>query len=346
MEIGLGLDTTLGLSFDEERQIAREAAELGYTSMWTPEGAGYDSFQLCAMRWSASRDAIPGGLTTGIGVCPIAHRTPVAFAMSAGTLSALTEGRFVLGIGSGGIYRADTRRMLGLPLRSTLGVMRDYLTTVRGLLSGETVEYQGESISLAGMKLGIRPPETPVYLGALGPRMLELGGELADGIVLNWCSPEQIAWSRERVDAGAARAGREVRSVRMAEYIRICVDDDIAAARSAYARSALGYSLGMTVPSERERAFGYRAHFERMGHADELGRLDDLRRDGAGIDALVEAVSDEFLLATGYFGTADGAPEAFARLSRGLDLPIVRIVGAQQGMDAARAVMRACAPSG
>lgn len=345
MEIGIGVDGSLGLSFDEERQIAREAVDLGYTSMWTPEGAGYDSFQLCTMRWAASREIDRAGLITGIGVCPVAYRTPVAFAMSAATVSALTDGRFILGIGSGGIYRPDARRMLGLPARSTLGVMREYLTAITGLLAGEAVEIDGDAVSLHGMQLGISPPPTPVYLGALGPKMLELGGELADGISLNWCTPEQIAWSREHVDAGSAKASKAAGSVKFAEYIRICVDDDAAAARTAYARSALGYALGQSVPTERERAFGYRAHFERMGHRDELAALDDLRRDGASMATLVETVSDDFLLATGYFGTPDGAAEAFTRLSEGLDTSIVRIVGARPGIDAARAVMQACAPS-
>ncbi len=81
-----------------------------------------------------------------------------------------------------------------------------------------------------------------------------------------------------------------------------------------------------------------------MGFADELAALDDLRRDGASMETLVEAVSDDFLLATGYFGPADGAAEAFQRLSAGLDTAIVRIVGSHRGIDAARAVMQACAP--
>ena len=71
MEIGVGLDARLGLSWEEEADLAREAAHLGYTSIWTPEGAGLDSFQLCAHRWAASRSVVPGGVTTGIGVSPV-----------------------------------------------------------------------------------------------------------------------------------------------------------------------------------------------------------------------------------------------------------------------------------
>ena len=92
MEIGVGLDATLSLSFDEQAALCQEAARLGYTSLWTPEGTGQDSFQICAQRWTASRQVVPEGLTTGIGVSPVVYRSPVAFAMSGGTLSQLTGG--------------------------------------------------------------------------------------------------------------------------------------------------------------------------------------------------------------------------------------------------------------
>ena len=123
-----------------------------------------------------------------------------------------------------------------------------------------------------------------MYLGALGPRMLELAGELADGACLNWCSPEQIAWSRERVNAGAAKAGRDPSEIKLAEYIRVCVDDDEDVARRAFAKATMNYALGASVPTERERQLGYRAHFERMGFTDELAGLDDMRRKGASAD--------------------------------------------------------------
>ena len=137
------------------------------------------------------------------------------------------------------------------------------------LVAGEEINYRGEVVTLRGTRLGISPaPHTPVYLGSLGPEMLRLAGELSDGVNLNWCTPEQIAWSRERIAEGAARASRAPAEVRVAEYIRICVDDDEVVARRAFARSVMRYALGDRVPTERERALGYRAHFERMGFAD------------------------------------------------------------------------------
>jgi alkanesulfonate monooxygenase SsuD/methylene tetrahydromethanopterin reductase-like flavin-dependent oxidoreductase (luciferase family) len=131
MEIGIGLDWSLNLTWNQQAELSREAARLGYTSIWTPESTGTDSFQLCAQRWAASRDVTPGGLDTGIAVSPVMYRSPVAFAMSGGTLSQMTGGRFYMGIGTGGVYRPKTRRTMGMPRVSALAMMRDYLITVR-----------------------------------------------------------------------------------------------------------------------------------------------------------------------------------------------------------------------
>ena len=345
MEIGVGLDASLNLSLDQQAEFSKEAARLGYTNIWTPEGTGQDSFQLCAQRWAASREVVAEGLTTGIAVSPVMYRTPVAFAMSGGTLSELTGGRFIMGIGSGGAYQPGARRTLGLPKLSALSMMRDYLVTLHTLLAGETVDYEGEVVTLRGINLGIDPPpRTPVYLGTLGSEMLRLSGELADGAALNWCTPEQIAWSRERIAEGAARSGRDPASVKVVEYIRVCVDDDVGVARRAFARSVMGYALGARVPTERQRQLGYRAHFERMGFTDALGELDEMRKRGASQDEVAAAFPPDILLTVGYYGKPDGAAQAFRRLADGLDTAIVRVVAARPGVASVRGVMEACKP--
>ena len=345
MDIGVGLDSTLGLSFPDQASVSQEAARLGYDSAWTPETTGHDSFQVCASRWAASREVIPEGLVTGIGVSPVVYRTPVAFAMSAGTLSEITSGRFILGIGSGAVYQPRARQALGLSKVSALGMMRDYLSTIRPLLAGESVTYEGTVVTLRRVKLGIGPlPPTPVYLGALGPEMLRLAGELADGVVLNWCTPEQIAWSRERIKEGAARTGRDPAEVKVAEYIRMCVDDDVAVARRAFARSVMQYALGRRVPTQRERSMGYRAHFERMGFTETLAELDQMRQQGASSDQIADAFPTELLLKVGYYGPASGAAESFQELAEGLDTAVVRVVAARPGEGGVVATMRACRP--
>ncbi|MFH1140894.1 MAG: LLM class flavin-dependent oxidoreductase [Chloroflexota bacterium] len=345
MEIGIGLDATLNLTFEEQAQVSQEAARLGYTSIWTTETTGHDAFQTCAIRWAATRQVVPGGLTTGIAVSPVALRTPMSLAMGGGTVSDRTGGRFILGIGSGGLYREEERRSLGIKA-SVIGLMRDYLTAVRALVAGETVTYEGTALTLRGAHLTIEPPpRTPVHLGALGPQMLRLGGERADGVDLNWCTPEQIAWSRERVAEGAARTGRDPSSVTVAEYIRVCVDDDVELARQAFVRNMLGYALGRHGAGPRERNLGYRAHFERMGFTQSLAQLDDMRNGGAALPQLVNAFPCEMAQRVGYFGQAAGAARAFRSLAQGLDIAIVRVVAARPGVEHVLATLRAGRPS-
>ena len=345
MEIGVGLDATLNLSFTEQAQVSQEAARLGYTSIWTPETTGMDSFQVCAQRWGATREVVEGGLTTGIAVSPVMYRTPVAFAMSGGTMSTLTGGRFIMGIGTGGAYRPKSRQAMGMPKMSALSLMRDYVSTIKTLVAGEQVNYDGEVVTLHGARLAINPaPNTPVYLGALGPEMLRLAGEVADGACLNWCDANQIAWSRERMAEGAARSGRDPGEVKMAEYIRVCVDDDEDTAKMAYARSTMGYALGAQIPTERERQLSYRGHFERMGFTEELLMLDQMRKDGATRDQVAGSFSADLLKQVGYYGAAEGAAKSFKQLSEGLDVAIIRVVAAQPGIESVLNTLRACRP--
>jgi alkanesulfonate monooxygenase SsuD/methylene tetrahydromethanopterin reductase-like flavin-dependent oxidoreductase (luciferase family) len=194
--------------------------------------------------------------------------------------------------------------------------MRDYLTTVRRLVNGDEVIYHGDVVTLQGVKLAMSPPpHTPVYLGALGPEMLLLAGELADGVCLNWCTPEQIAWSRERIAEGARRVDRNPKHCAGCRvYPRLC-GPGTEVARRAFARSTMGYALGQWVPTARERQLGYRAHFERMGYTAALAELDQLRQQGATPDEVADAFPPELLQRVGYYGAPEGAAVAFRRLA-------------------------------
>ena len=336
MEIGVGLDPTLRLSWEEQREMTQEALRLGYSSAWTPSGAtGRDAFHVCA-QWAA---ATGGKLGTGISVVPVAHWTAPQLAATAATVGELSGGTFGLGIGTGGAYVEGAQSAYGLPVYPPIALMRDYLITLRGLLAGERVDHAGSTVTLKGVQLGFRPPPVPVYLGALGPQMLRLAGEASDGACLNWCSPEQIAWSRRRIAEGAKRAGRDAAGVRVIEYIRMCVDEDVDAARRALARSTMGYALARPGAAKEQ---GYRAHFARMGFDEALTDLEARRERGATDDELADAFPADLLLRTSYFGPPSGAAAAFRRLARGLDVAIVRIVAARPGVSAVVGAMRAC----
>ena len=115
MDIGIGIDPTLGVTTDEELEGSKNAAKLNYKSIWTPEGTGYDSFQTCLMRWQVSKEIIDRGIYTGIAVSPVMWRSPVALSMSGGTVSHLSNGKFIMGFGAGSIYRSEVRKKMNLP---------------------------------------------------------------------------------------------------------------------------------------------------------------------------------------------------------------------------------------
>ena len=342
MPIGVGFDPSLALSWDEQREAVREAVRLGYTSAWAPSWpGGQDAFLTCE-RWSSgTRDLVEGGIETGILVVPAPLWTPMTLATIAATASDQSGGRFVLGIGTGGTIHPTFRRTYGLAEVPSIEQMRDQLVALRGLLAGETVTREATLI-LRGARLAFRPPRVPLYLGALGPRMLRLAGEAADGTALNWCGPDEVAWSRRRIVEGARAAGRDPAAVRVVEYVRVAVDDDVDLARRALARSALPYVLAR---EGEVRNVGYRRHFERMGFEEALKELAERRDRGASTDELAEHVPAALLSRVGYFGPAAGAAEAFRRLSHGLDLPILRVVAVGRGLAPVLATIRALAPS-
>jgi alkanesulfonate monooxygenase SsuD/methylene tetrahydromethanopterin reductase-like flavin-dependent oxidoreductase (luciferase family) len=342
MLIGVGLDARLGLPFDQLRAAAREAGQLGFESLWTPAGGVPDSFHVCAA-WSQDTS-----LRTGISVVPAVRMwTPLGLAAQAATLAQLSSGRFVLGIGTGG-YGQDFWATVGVPDRP-IAVMREYVTQTRALLAGENVTAdpaavgggtpgwpRSASLGVAGL------PPAPVYLAALGPQMLRLAGEVADGTLLNWATPERIAVSRKRVDEGSVRAGREPGSVPLTMYVRVCIDDDADAARQAFGEQVLGYALGRRgVPQNA----GYRGLFAQMGFEAELTELESRRDQGTALPDLVAAAPDEMLHAVGYYGSAAGAPAVFARLSAGLDEAIVRVITARPGLEPVSEAMAALTPA-
>ena len=243
------------------------------------------------------------GLVAGISVVPLDSWEPDGLARVTNETAARAPG-FILGVGSGQAGKG------------ALDLVR------RGVA-----------------ELRRRAPGVPIYVGALGPRMLELAGELADGAALNWCSVERVRWSRERVAQGARRAGRDAGAIRLIEYIRVCVDDDAEEARRALGAAMLGYALaGPRRPKDR----GYRLHFTAMGFDPLLTKLEARRERGEPLEELAAAVPPELLRTVGAFGSAAQAAAAFGSLSAGLDLPIARVVASRDPRVAAAAVIDAC----
>lgn len=338
MELNVGMDS-LGLPYDSAAEITAAAARLGYARIWV--GSVADPFQTCALRWSQTRAVVAGGVGTAIGVIPVGMRSPADLVQSAGALSQLTGGRFALGIGAGTVYEPAYRRAWGIEEQSALTLVRAYLQSMRAFQSGESVTYREAGLRYDGARLPAEPNRTPLYVGAAGPRMITLGGELADGVYLSWCTPEAVSRARASIADGAARAGRDPAQVTLAASARVCVDDDEDTARRALAAALLPYVAGWG-SGARPRAF--RAGFERMGFHAEMAEIDRLTDSGAGREEIIDAFPERMLRGLGYFGPTAGAAEAVRRQVAGADTAVVRVVPARPGADAILAVLEACRP--
>jgi 5,10-methylenetetrahydromethanopterin reductase len=195
-------------------EVLEAAEETGYEAVFVPEIAGREAFStLAGFATATSRVAL------GTGVVTMSSRSPLTTAMAAATVHDLSGARVILGIGTG-----DPQALPRMPAGGVLEVTRRYAEVVKRALSGAPVEAEplfgvrGFRLALAS---GAAPP--PVWLGALGDRMIRLAGEVADGVLLNWCTPERVARARRLIKQGAERAGRDPAGTTVAVYVRACL---------------------------------------------------------------------------------------------------------------------------
>lgn len=312
MDIGIGISEDLPLSTQSE--LAARVEDAGFSSLWTNEARGRDALLVC-QAWGARTDT----LRPGVGVLPLWTRSPAQIAMAVATLQDATDGRFILGLGVS--HPATMDNWHGAAYRRPLTAARETIGILRTLLAGETTEHEGEVFTSRGFQLQMdpMPPQGPIYLAAMGPEMLELAGRLADGVLLNWSSPEEVGRAAAAVRGAAARAegGRPQTEVDVAAYVRVAVSEDQRAARTALAGEISRYCA---LPA-------YAEHFTRQGFGDEVDSIKSAYRDG-GAEAAVEAVPERMLLKLGWYGTPQDVPTStFGRYAAaGLKHLVARVV--------------------
>src|SRR4029453_10015086 len=185
--IGIVLAPFAALPAAEFIAVAREAEARGYYMAWTGEASGYDAITLMTKIATHTER-----LHVGSAVVPVQTRTPVVLGQSAATLNHLAPGRVVLGIGLSSKVIVD--HLHGLTFAPSLQQIREAVQVIRMVASGERVNFEGKFYRVKNFPRPAPPPARPVrvVLAALGPEMLELAGEIADGVVLNWIPPEAV----------------------------------------------------------------------------------------------------------------------------------------------------------
>ena len=232
-----------------ELQIAQYAEEKGFSEIWQADTrlARDCIVMMSALLTHTSRIKI------GSGVLPIYTRNPAIIAASWSTmweLAGLTpdgESRVMLGLGA---WWEPIASRVGADRRSPLKAMRENIEAIRALFSMEEISYEGEFVQLDHVKLDVaygstEPRNIPIYIGATGPKMLQLSGEICDGPVLNYVvSTEYIKDAVGQVEIGAQRSGRELSAIDRPELLACSLSDDDPEAAIMMGKSLVAYYLG------------------------------------------------------------------------------------------------------
>jgi F420-dependent oxidoreductase-like protein len=252
----------------------QEAERLGYDSVWTAEAYGSDAATILA--FIAARTS---RIRLGSAIFQMPARTPAMTAMTAATIDQLSGGRMLLGIGSSGPQVAEGWH--GQRFARQLQRTREYVAIVRKALARERLEFQGETIELPlpdgpgkPLKLMIAPVQErlPIYLAAIGPKNTALAGEVADGWLPTFFSPEHVADVRELLQEGATRSGRSLEGFDIAPVVNAYVSDDLERSRDLMRPGLALYIGGM---GSREQNF-YNRLVQRYGFEAEAREIQDL----------------------------------------------------------------------
>src|ERR687895_1898023 len=264
----------LGLSADDQLALVQEAERLGYDSVWTAEAYGSDAATI--LGWLAGATS---RIRLGSAIFQMPGRSAAMTAMTAATLDNLSEGRMILGIGSSGPQVAEGWHGQRFP--GQLARTREYVTILRKALARERLEFEGDTYTPPppdgpgkALKLMIAPVQDriPVYIAAIGPKNTQLVGEIADGWLPLFFSPEHVAEARNLLEEGASRASRSLENFDIAPTVQVSIDDDVDRARNSMRPFIALYVGGM---GSRERNF-YNVLVQRYGFEDAAREIQDL----------------------------------------------------------------------
>jgi len=297
MQIGIGAQVT----GQRDADYVRDAERLGATSVWVAEAWGQDA--LTPLAYLAARTE---RIALGSAIAQLGARTPAMLAMSAMSLQLLSGGRFRLGIGTSGPQVMEGWH--GVRFAAPLALTRETIEIVRAVAAGQRLQHEGRVYQLPlpdGQGRAIRsilpPTPVPVYVAALGPRNLELTGELADGWIGNTFIPEHADVFLEALRAGAERAGRTLSELDLVIPVAVEITADEDAAQEAGRRHARGYAFTIGAMGSRQQNF-YNAAFTRQGYGEDVSAVQELWLAGRREEA-ADRVPVELGLRTNLVGT-------------------------------------------
>lgn len=328
---GVRFENDPTLTPQDYQELGVLAEGLGYETVWVPEGGGRDSLTaLATVAMKTER------VRLGTGILPIFARTATNTAMGAAGMAAVSGDRFILGLGVG--HRPSVEGRDGVPFRMPMARLRETIRIVRGLLDGDAVTTNGRHFNVDGVSLGAATPRerVPIYIAALGPQMLEMAGEMADGVLMNWTAESFIPQAIEHIERGARMAGRDISEIDIAGYVRVAPGGDEDAVRASLQTQVARYASNLF----------YRNFFVETGFGDEMAEAADALAAG-DLGRASEAITREMQDQVAVVGSPEECRAALERRRAvGLQLPVVAPFAIGDNMESHRHTIKALAPGG
>ena len=299
-DIGITFGSLGVLGARKVPEIARQAQEMGFNSFWTVEATGTDAFTLLG----AAAVAAPK-LNLGTGIIPMQLRSPTLAAMSAASLQAINPNANIylgVGVSAPGILKQHGLNGTNKPIR----MMREYVALLRECFSGESVTFDGEYFSTKKFRLGLRLEEKKpkIIMAALNPQMLKLGGEIADGVLLNYLPVSHVEYSIKKV--------REGGDAKIFAYVHASVSD-FEKARASARKDLFNYAM----------ADGYARMFTEAGFGDEVAQLRE-RQKRKDREGALSAISDRMIQEIDFVGNHSQVNNFFkSYIEAGVEHPIL-----------------------
>jgi F420-dependent oxidoreductase-like protein len=314
----------------ETAELVLQAERLGVDSVWVPEFWAGDA--LTPLAFLAAKTST---IRLASGIVQLGSRTPALLAMSALSMQLLSNGRFILGIGSSGPQVMEGWH--GVSFNRPLQRTRETIEIVRAVTAGERLKYDGDIYQLplrGGEGRPIRSPmppqHVPIYVASLGPENLRLTGELADGWIGNSFFPESAEVFLEPLGRGAVASGRALEDLDLTVAVSVEFTDDVEAAGR---RHAAGYAFTFGAMGSAAANF-YNNAFERQGYGDDVREVQRLWLAGEK-EAARRRVPIAIGLGTNLIGTDEIIKDRL-RLYRDTGITTLRIglqPTAQNGID-------------
>ena len=281
MKIAVNVTSDASGDWESAVSFALEAERLGAESIWSGESWGFDA--ITPLAYLSARTTRMG---LGTGIVQLGSRSPANLAMTAMSVQSLSDGRFRLGLGTSGPQVIEGWH--GVPFSRPIQRTREIVEIVRMVTSGERVAYDGEIYQLPlpdgegrSIRSSAEPVHVPIYVAALGPRNLELTGELADGWVGGSFIPETAEVFLKHLRIGAERAGRSLSDLDLQIPLSVEFTDDVAEAGKRHAR---GYGFTFGAMGSLRNNF-YKNAFARQGFAEDVNEVQRLwmarKREGS-----------------------------------------------------------------